>query len=85
MTLVNYSSHSNLEGSWVEGEAVAMDEHPHGRHGNEEPPGKGGKVDQLEDLSSGHHHYHHRILQEGQHKHLNWTMKAKHRPTSSIQ
>lgn len=43
---------ANLERSWVEGEAISMDEHPQGCQGDEEPASKGGKVDELVDFSS---------------------------------
>lgn len=46
------TEHTNPERSWVEGEAISMDEHSQGCQGDEEPAGKGGKVDELVDLSS---------------------------------
>lgn len=41
----------HLERSWVEGEAISMDEHPQGCQGDEEPACEGGKVDELVDFS----------------------------------
>lgn len=48
----NNHGQSNLERSRVEREAIAMDEHPQGCQGDEEPASKGGEVDELVDLSS---------------------------------
>lgn len=48
----NNHRHTHFERSWVEGEAISMDEHPQGCQGDEEPATKGGKVDELVDLSS---------------------------------
>lgn len=44
--------HTNLERSRVEREAISMDEHPQSCQGDEEPASKGGKIDELVDLSS---------------------------------
>lgn len=41
---------SNLERSWVEGEAIPVDEHPQGCQGDEEPASEGDKVEELVDL-----------------------------------
>lgn len=49
----------------MEREAIAVDEHPQGCQGNEEPAAEGGKADELVDLP-GHHRQHHQgVLQAG--------------------
>lgn len=54
---------TDLEGSWVEGEAISVDEHPQGCQGDEEPAAEGGKVDELVDLSSHQRQHHQRVLE----------------------
>lgn len=40
-----------------------MDEHPQGRQGDEEPASKGGKVDELVDLTGDCHQHHQGVLE----------------------
>lgn len=54
---------ANLERSWVEGEAISVDEHPQGCQGDEEPASEGGKVDELVDLSGEYHQHHQGVLE----------------------
>lgn len=54
---------TDLEGSWVEGEAISVDEHPQGRQGDEEPAAEGGKVDELVDLAGHQRQHHQRVLE----------------------
>lgn len=44
-----------LEGPGVKRVAVAVDEHPQGCQGDEEPAREGNKVDELVDLPGGYH------------------------------
>lgn len=50
--LKDSEKHTDLEGPWVVGEAVSMDEHAQGCQGDEEPAWKRGKVDELVDFPS---------------------------------
>lgn len=56
----------------MEGEAISVDEHPHGRQGDEEPAAEGGKVDELVDLSGHQRQHHQRVLETeyGERRHI---------------
>lgn len=60
---LKWQGRANLERPRVEGEAISVDEHPQGCQGDEEPASKGGKVDELVDLSGEYHHHHQGVLE----------------------
>lgn len=63
MKKFKWQGRANLERPRVEGEAISVDEHPQGCQGDEEPASKGGKVDELVDLSGEYHHHHQGVLE----------------------